>query len=114
RLYKPARFKDLWFYWKGKPLMLCDPAQADEELRNFFTLRKAHWPFTQVNTKNAWHWEAIYPQVYGYTDDPNTPEQVNVSVAQNLAWDDGRVMPMSTGKARGRSFHDARPDKTPG
>jgi len=110
QLYKPGLFKDLWFYWKGKPLMICDPDQADEELRQFFTLRKAHWPFTLVNTKNAWHWEAIYPQVYGYTDDPNVPEQVNVSVAQNLHQDDGRVAPMSTGKARGRGFHDGRPD----
>ena len=38
------------------------------------------------------------------------PEQVNVSVAQNLHQDDGRVAPMSTGKARGRGFHDGRPD----
>ncbi|MBL7154189.1 MAG: hypothetical protein ISS79_10775 [Phycisphaerae bacterium] len=113
-LYKPGLFKDLWFYWKGKPLMLCDPDQADDQVRRFFTLRKAHWPFTQVNTKNAWHWEAVYPQVYGYTDDPNIPEQVNVSVAQNLAQDDGRVMPMSTGKARGRSFHDGALDTTAG
>ncbi len=113
-LYKPRLFEDLWFYWKGKPLMLCDPAQADDELRQFFTFRKAHWPFTQVNTKNAWHWEAVYPQVYGYTDDPNIPEQVNVSVAQNLAQNDGRVMPMSTGNARGRSFHDGILDTTGG
>ncbi|MBN2271048.1 MAG: hypothetical protein JXN61_10565, partial [Sedimentisphaerales bacterium] len=113
-LYKPRLFEDLWFYWQGRPLMLCDPAQADDEIRQFFTLRRAHWPFTQVNTKNAWHWEAIYPQVYGYTDDPNIPEQVNVSVAQNLAQDDGRVMPMSTGNARGRSFHNGALDTAPG
>ena len=37
-----------------------------------------------VNTPYAWHWEATYPQPYGYTDDPKKPEQVNVSVAQNL------------------------------
>jgi hypothetical protein len=113
-LYRPRLFEDLWFYWEGRPLMLCDPDQADDEIRQFFTLRRAHWPFTQVNTKNAWHWEAIYPQVYGYTDDANVPEQVNVSVAQNLAQNDGRVMPMSTGNARGRSFHNGALDTAPG
>ncbi len=83
-LYKPGLFPDLWFRWQGKPLMLCDPQKASPELRQFFTLRRAHWPFTMTNTPYAWHWEAAYPQPYGYADDPNQPEQVNVSVAQNL------------------------------
>ena len=45
-LYKPGKFRDLWFVWQGKPLLICDPAEADPELRAFFTLRKAHWPLT--------------------------------------------------------------------
>lgn len=113
-LYKPGLYKDLWFYWQGKPLMICDPQEASPELRDFFTLRRAHWPFEQVNTRNAWHWEAAYPQVYGYTDDPNKPEQVNVSVAQNLRQADGGVTNMSNGDARGRSFHKGKLDTTPG
>jgi len=113
-LYAPGLFRDLWFIWQGRPLMLCDPEQADEELKAFFTLRKAHWPFTQVNTPYAWHWEAVYPQVYGYTDDPNVPEQVNVSIAQNLRQSDGKVTPMSQGDARGRSFHNRALDTLPG
>lgn len=113
-LYQPGLYKELWFIWQGKPLMICDPAQAGEELKSFFTLRRAHWPFEQINTPYAWHWEAAYPQVYGYTDDPNRPEQVNVSVAQNLRIADGAVTNMSNGDARGRSFHDGKPDTTAG
>jgi hypothetical protein len=113
-LYKPGEFRDLWFHWRGKPLMICDPNEADEELQAFFTLRRAHWPFELVNTPYAWHWESTYPQVYGYTDDPDVPEQVNVAVAQNLRAADGRVTNMSNGDARGRSFHDGAMDKTPG
>jgi hypothetical protein len=67
-----------------------------------------------VNTPYAWHWEATYPQPYGYTDDPTKPEQVNVSVAQNLRASDGKVTNMSNGDARGRSFHDGAMDRTPG
>jgi hypothetical protein len=113
-LYQPGRFPELWFKWQGKPLMICDPAEAGDELKNFFTLRAAHWPFTLTNTPYAWHWEATYPQPYGYTDDPQTPEQVNVSVAQNLSAADGTVANMNSGLARGRSFHDGKLNLAPG
>ncbi|MEN6457819.1 MAG: hypothetical protein ABFC63_02725 [Thermoguttaceae bacterium] len=113
-LYKPGLYRELWFHWQGKPLMICDPEQADPDVRRFFTLRRAHWPNTQVNTPYAWHWETTYPQVYGYTDDPKKPEQVNVSVAHNLRQTDGAVTQMSNGDARGRNFHDGRQDNSPG
>jgi hypothetical protein len=113
-LYKPGLFRELWFVWQNKPLMLCDPAQASAELRQFFTLRRAHWPFTLTNTPVAWHWEASYPQPYGYVDDPLKPEQVNVSVAQNLRQADGKVTNMSSGEARGRSFHQGLQESAPG
>ena len=113
-LYAANRYRDLWFLWQGKPLMICDPAKASPELNAFFTLRRAHWPFTMVNTPYAWHWEATYPQPYGYTDDPQKPEQVNVSVAQNLSARDGKVANMNSGEARGRSFHDGGQNRAPG
>ncbi len=113
-LYRPGHFRDLWFTWEGKPLLVCDSEKASPELRSFFTLRRAHWPFTQVNTPYAWHWEATYPQHYGYTTDLDKPEQVNVSVAQNLRVSDGRVTNMSAGDARGRTFHDGTLDHSPG
>lgn len=112
-LYKPGFYKDLWFYWNGKPLMICDPEKATPEVRSFFTLRRAHWPFEQVNTPYAWHWEAAYPQVYGFADDPGRPEQVNVSIAQNLNQKEGKVTNMSDGDARGRSFHNGSLDTAP-
>jgi hypothetical protein len=113
-LYEPNLYPELWFRWQGKPLMICDPEKASPELREFFTLRRAHWPFEMIDTAYAWHWEATYPQPYGYTDDPAVPEQINVSVAQNLRVEDGRVTNMSDGNARGRSFHAGRVDRAPG
>lgn len=114
-LYEPGLYRELWFRWCGKPLMICDPKQVSDELRAFFTLRRAHWPFSMENTKDAWHWEATYPQPYGYADDPNVPEQVNVSVAQNLGFGPKHsVENMSSGKARGRDFHDGGPDPSAG
>jgi hypothetical protein len=112
-LYQPGLHRELWFHWQGKPLMICDPAQADDELKAFFTLRRAHWPFEMINTAYAWHWEATYPQPYGFMDDPSKPEQVNVSVAQNLRAEDGKVTNMSHFDARGRSFHNGKMDTGP-
>jgi hypothetical protein len=113
-LYLPGRFPELWFRWENKPLLICDPEKANSELREFFTLRRAHWPFTMVNTDRAWHWEAAYPQPFGFVDDPQNIEQVNVSVAQNLRRSDGKVTNMSDGNARGRSFHKGAVDNSPG
>lgn len=114
-LYESGLYRELWFHWRGKPLMICDPKEASDELRAFFTLRRAHWPFTMENTEGAWHWEATYPQPFGYADDPNVPEQVNVSVAQNLgAYGPHSVQNMSSGKARGRDFHDGKQDPSAG
>ncbi|MCL5096406.1 MAG: hypothetical protein M1608_02510, partial [Candidatus Omnitrophica bacterium] len=96
-LYQKGRYSELWFRWQGKPLLICDPAEASPQVRQFFTLRRAHWPFNLTNTPYAWHWEATYPQPYGYTDNPNQPEEVNVSVAQNLRQKDGKVTNMSAG-----------------
>ena len=114
KLYQKNLYPELWFQWQGRPLLICDPQEASPELKKFFTLRRAHWPFTMTNTPYAWHWEATYPQPYGYTDDPGKPEQVNVSVAQNLRADNGQVENMSSGFARGRSFHDGGQNSAPG
>ncbi len=113
-LYQPGLYPDLWFLWQGRPLLICDPKEASPEVRKFFTLRKAHWPFTLANTHNEWHWEATYPQVFSYDKNSARPEQVNVAVAQNLRDTDGKVTNMSQGNARGRSFHDGKKDNSPG
>ena len=34
-LYQPGRYRDLWFFWQGKPLMICDSDKANEECKNF-------------------------------------------------------------------------------
>lgn len=113
-LYQPGLYPELWFRWQGKPLMICDPAEASAEVKEFFTLRAAHWPFTLINTHNGWHWESTYPQAFSYDTDAAKPEQVNVAVAQNLRAEDGKVTNMSEGKARGRSFHNGQKDLSSG
>lgn len=113
-LYQPGLHRELWFQWQGKPLLICDPKAASPEVQAFFTLRAAHWPFKMINTDKAWHWEATYPQPFGYDGDLTKVEQVNVSVAQNLHKDTGKAVSMSTLTGRGRSYHAGAQNIAPG
>lgn len=109
-VYSVEKYAELILQLDGKPLLVGDPEViTNETIKEKLTLRRAHWPLVMENTKNAWHWEATYPQPYGWSVDENTPEQVNVSVAQNLSrMPDGHVENMSSGMARGRSFHKGK------
>jgi hypothetical protein len=112
KYYRTGRFNDLWFQWEGRPLMLCNPEAAPAEVKETFTLRTAFWPGSPPykNTPHAWHWLGVHPQAYGFTNDPQDAEQVNVSPAQNMHWQTGATELMHTGKARGRGFNNGKQD----
>lgn len=105
-LYKPELFKDLWFLWEGKPLIMADSARVDEALRDFFTFRKpiASY-FTGPDGPNQWGWLEVFPQ-HVFENDRGEAEQMTVGVAQNAVGD--RLASMSEPGARGRSFHDGK------
>jgi len=52
-LYKPGRYKELWFHWKGKPLIIGDPEECGEDVRSFFTFRRNQWPFEERKTQHG-------------------------------------------------------------
>ncbi|MBO7708046.1 MAG: hypothetical protein J6S42_05145, partial [Thermoguttaceae bacterium] len=105
QIYGVGRYDDLLFRVDGKPLLIGSPKEIkDPKLRKALTLREAWWPFEIKNTRDAWHWEATYPQPYSWHVAEDVPEQVSVSVAQNLSRKEGTVVQMSSGRARGRSF----------
>lgn len=98
--YSKNLYKELWFCWKGKPLMMVEPAQVRKELQDFFTLRHS-WAWTKghawfADGRDKWPWLDFYPQTFGWHEDPARPEQVTVSVAQH---------PISN---VGRSYHEGK------
>ena len=113
-LYKPQLYKDLWFYWKGKPLIMAypemvNPALAAEyaEVHNFFTFRPGQPVYNQGPQRpDHWGWLAIYPQS-GFGKDANGQfEQTMVGVAQN--WSKARgLTAMNAPGTFGRSYTDA-------
>jgi hypothetical protein len=134
-VYEKGLWRDLWFMWEGKPLVLFDKEKIpgtnreassagrgstgeEETLREFFTYRRPMPDyFYGPQGPDQWAWCEIYPQ-HGFrsSSNPGKVEQVAVSVAQNAAPDDsvpgGWTLGCMSQKdndgryvARGRSFH---------
>lgn len=85
--YSTKLYPDLWFYWKGKPLLLGKPQSLEPEIADFFTLRDC-WAWT--HGKDTWSWLENWPQRYGWHESQDKPEQVSVSVAQHPISNIGR------------------------
>lgn len=83
-VYKPGRFKDLWFYWKGKPLLMGYPDNLPEPIRSFFTFRPGQPDYRRGPSRpDHWGWLEVCPQ-HGYVElAPGRFEQATVGVAQN-------------------------------
>ncbi len=110
KLYGKGIYKDLWFYWKGKPLIVGYPGKlnrrdaADREILDFFNYRVINHSQSadniQVQDDNGkplvmgaiqqeikakyqlWNWISVYPQLINKNKD-GTPEQVAVAIAHN-------------------------------
>ena len=83
-VYKPGRFKDLWFYWKGKPLLMGYPDNLPEPIKSFFTFRPGQPDYRRGPSRpDHWGWLEVCPQ-HGYVEsEPGRFEQTTVGVSQN-------------------------------
>lgn len=108
--YGEGLFSDLWFNWKGKPLLLFGQHEIPsrkknnevvfpEEIRNFFSIRQS-WAWTSLPWyqscpygKDKWPWVDHYPQAVNWHESPEKAEMIPVAVGQH---------PLSN---IGRSFH---------
>ena len=84
-IYAKNLYPDTWFYYDGKPVIVCDRTVAQSQLPshiyNFFTFRNDQWP-TEGKKQYGWPWmDFSHPQVPYYGD--NDYETISVSVAQH-------------------------------
>ncbi len=90
-IYTDTQYKDLWFYWDGKPLMvgyenlLSKNDPTEKAMLDFFTFRKpAQGGYCQEDTKEQqWGWCNCYPQARLGLREDGSCEQMCVSIAQN-------------------------------
>jgi len=123
-IYKPGRYQNLWFIWKGKPCIMAYPdnltdSDEDRAIAGFFTFRPGQPDYVDgPNPKrnDQWGWLENYPQ-HGYVkQEGGTFEQVAVGIAQNAAPErGGHCSAFNVLGAQGRSFSkrngfDPRPE----
>lgn len=79
-LYEPGLYSDLWFYYQGKPLLICHDKRAlPDEIRNFFTWRTPIW--RNPTAPLQWAWEGNPPALA--FDKEGNSEQMAISVCAN-------------------------------
>jgi len=92
--YSKGLYRELWFIWKGKPLLLSPPKGLNEQVLEYFTVRYCWaWSFPEGffgDGKEKWTFFDHHPQAYGWDEDPNVPEQVSVTTAQHAHCNIGR------------------------
>ena len=88
-VYSQGRYPDLWFYWKGKPVIMAYPDNlveddTDRRIAEFFTFRPGQPDYVNgPGRDDQWAWLENYPQNgYVQTGDGGF-EEVTVGVAQN-------------------------------
>lgn len=109
QIYSKGLYADLWFQWKGKPLLLfgqwagikpMNEVNFPSHILNFFSLRNS-WAWTTLpwyknEGKDMWPWVDHYPQSIGWHEAKNKAEYIPVAVAEH---------PLSN---IGRSFHNGK------
>lgn len=115
-LYQPGLWKDLWFIWDGRPLLLADPQFIeDQTVRQFFTYRRPmpdYW--MGPSGPDQWSWLEVHPQ-HVFRDRTGVAEQMSVGVAQNALRNTPGPAPMShKAGAMGRSWHNGEMDSREG
>ena len=98
--YSKNLYPELWYRWKGKPLVLAPDEGLSPEVRGFFTVRKS-WAWTAPkgwfgDGKDCWPWVDHTPQQPGWHESPDKPEEICVCIAEH-----------PTGNI-GRSFHGGK------
>lgn len=111
-LYKPGLWKNLWFKWEGKPLLLANKDYfKDPKILEFFTWRRPmpdYW--LGPSGPDQWSWLEVYPQ-HVFKNSAGEAEQTSVGVAQNALPDTPGPAPMShKAGAMGRSWHNGARD----
>ena len=90
--YSDERLDELWFHWKGKPLLMAGPEGHSDEIRSFFTFRKS-WAWTAApwfgDGLAKWPWLDRTPQQPGL-DERGRVEQIAVAAAEHATTNMGK------------------------
>ncbi len=116
--YRKGEYHKLWFYWRGKPMLMARENaintndNAGKEIRKFFTWRGGQPGYKIGKTATGeWGWLSTYPQAIYYVSAKDRAnkiaEQITVGIAQNHNYELDMISAMSGNHVMGRSYtHD--------
>ena len=125
-LYQPGLYKDLWFMWNGKPLIMAYPEMLSDvpgnpvetklrcKIKDFFTFRPGQPDYVSGPSRNdQWGWLEDYPQ-HGYGSKIGGGyEEATVGVSQNAcASTGGHCSAFNRPDSYGRSYTFANGQNT--
>ncbi|HYW80921.1 MAG TPA: sulfatase-like hydrolase/transferase, partial [Thermoguttaceae bacterium] len=90
-IYAKGKYRELWFPWHGKPLMMASREGLSDEIQNFFTFRES-WAWQTEwfgDGRDKWPWIDNSPQGFGWHE-KDVPEQMPVAVAGHPVFNLGR------------------------
>ena len=107
-IYLKGSYKDLWFKWEGKPLLLCNPDEVSSTIKSFFTIRHSWYLYNDSNIdtwfgsgEDKWPWGGMYPQQAGMHNGER--ECVSVMAATHPTSNIGRSYNVETNMQPGSS-----------
>jgi hypothetical protein len=116
-LYKPGKYKDSWFMWKGKPVIMAHSVSMDldglppeiaakgEAIKNFFTFRPGQPTYdTGPRQPDHWGWLDNAPRKGYFKKESGGYEWATVGVAQNWSEKTHGLSAMSGPEIHGRSY----------
>lgn len=107
----------LWFNWNGKPMIVGVSAEADDELKSYFTIKESQWPNAErTDNGNGFPWMEFgrlltEDAVYGVD---GRREVISVSVAQHSTTSRFSATAWYGGNDRTRSWHNGANDTSEG
>ncbi len=110
--YKPGLYKETWYMWNGKPVIIAIPEECDPETRDFFTIKLAQWP-NEPTKKGGWPWMDFEKPQRVFENLEGKPESINVSVAQHPQIRFGDSVMYGETTNCGRAWHNGANDTEP-
>lgn len=109
RIYKPGYYRDTWYYYDGKPLIIANIEECSRETVEFFTIKRSQWP-NEPEKADGWPWmDFVRPQRV-FKDKNDNCATINVSVAQHPQCRFGDSVMYGENSNRGRSYHNGAQD----
>ena len=110
-IFKRGKYQKLWFYFDGKPMLMCDRDFINtgdalgKEIKNYFTYRKPQPSYTAKSTVyNQWGWLSVYPQTKYRTIGKTGVEEMTVGVAINHNYVTHSITAMNGENVMGRTY----------